>query len=71
MPEERARKRVARNWARNFAAELLANQEIMLRTEEGLSDDELELAQEELNRIAATLKIRVQPELLPRRSSSN
>ena len=61
----KVRKRTARNWARNFAAGLLENQEVMLREYEGLSDEELEIAQEELIKIAEKLKSQVNPDLLP------
>lgn len=59
------RKRMARNWARNFAAGLLEHQEIMFRDNEGLTEEELEIAQDELRKLSERIKSRVDPALLP------
>jgi hypothetical protein len=50
------RKRLARNFARSFAAGLVQNAEVELQDDYGLSEDELAEAHEEMQRIAARIE---------------
>lgn len=50
------RTRQARNFARNFAAELVENAEVHWQKDTGLTEEEMEEAQRELARIAARIE---------------
>lgn len=56
MPKPVVRKRVARKFARSFAAGLVQNAEVFLQENSGLSEDELAEAHAELQRIAARIE---------------
>lgn len=56
MPKPVIRKRVARNFARSFAAGLVQNAEVAWQEDSGLSDEEMTEAHAELQRIAAKIE---------------
>lgn len=52
----RVRKRLARDFARSFAAAVLQNLEVAVQEDTGLTDDEMVEAKKELERIAAKIE---------------
>lgn len=63
MPK--TRKRMARNWAKNFAAGLLQNAEPQFQEGTGLTEEEIDVAQQELYRLAERIQSMVKNDLLP------